>query len=475
MGLTHSEPAGGSGFHLAVAGLLALSAAATAQAQPPPAAAQPPVPAAPGGLPGGPATDLLTGAPPAAETPPEPPAPPPYGGPLAERAKLTGDWFGARSALRDRGVTWDVSSTNFYQGVTSGGLNREFRYGGRADYVAAIDGAKAGLWDGLFVNLHGETLYGTSVNSFTGALLPVSIAQSVPLLDRSVTALTGVKVTQALSKNFAVFAGKINTADDFNQPFTGGARGVNGFWNTGMLIPPVLARTIPYSTFGAGFAVLRDLQPVLAVSVFDTHNTPTVSGFDRFFTNGATVTAQGNLPVTVAGRPGHYSVGGSYSSGKYAALDNNLPYLITQRLQGLLPPLPRETGSWAVYGLFDQAVWADAESKRSWGVFGHAGISDGNPNPIRWSSNVGVGGSSPLASRKLDTFGVGYFYIGLSESLRNFAPRLFPLRDEHGVELFYNVGVTPWCHVTPDLQIVTPVRDRVDTSVNFGIRAKIDF
>lgn len=404
-----------------------------------------------------------------------PPPPPSYGGPLLERSTLTGNWFGSRDAIRDHGFTWDLSSTNFYQGVTSGGREQGYEYGGRADYRLNINGEKAGLWKGLFIDLHGESLFGNSANDRTGTLMPVSIGQTLPTAQGNVTALTGVKITQALSENFAVFFGKLNTLDDFNQPFTGGARGVNGFMNGGMLLPPILARTIPYSTFGAGFAVLRDLEPVFVASVFDTRNTPTTTGFDEFFTNGATVNLQANLPTKFLGLPGHYSIGGVYSSGTYTDLDN-LPYFLSSRLRGELPPRPRVKGSWAVYGMFDQALWADeCDPKRSWGVFGHAGITDGNPNPVRWSANVGVGGASLLRSRPLDTWGAGYFYVGLSDGLKSVAPRLLPLDDEHGVELFYNIGVTPWCHITPDLQIVSPARTRVDTAVVFGVRAKIDF
>src|SRR5215218_6681777 len=64
-----------------------------------------------------------------------PPAPPPFGGPPHERPKLLGDWGGARTRLRDCGVTLDVSSTNFYSGVAGGGLQERFSYRGRADYV----------------------------------------------------------------------------------------------------------------------------------------------------------------------------------------------------------------------------------------------------------------------------------------------------------------------------------------------------
>src|SRR5262245_9171186 len=72
----------------------------------------------------------------------EGPAPPAFGGPLHERSKLTGDWFGYRSRLRDRGITVDLSTTQFYQGVTSGGLERSFSYGGRNDYFLNLDGEK---------------------------------------------------------------------------------------------------------------------------------------------------------------------------------------------------------------------------------------------------------------------------------------------------------------------------------------------
>jgi porin len=391
------------------------------------------------------------------------------------REKLTGDWFGIRTAQAEHGVAWDISATTFYQGIASGGTSRRFDFGGRGDVLLALDGQKMGLWQGLFVNLHAETLYGTATNGRTGALMPVSVGQLLPG-DAPVTALTGVKLTQFLSEQLAVYFGKLNTLDDFNQPFTGGAAGLKGFMNTAFLLPPILARTIPYSTYGAGVAVLRDLQPVFTLTVFDPSNTPTVSGFDTFFDRGVVINAQATLPTTkLRGLPGHYSVGGVYSNAQYAAL-NDLAFILVQRLRGQLPALPRQTGSWAVYGLFDQALNVDpCDPKRSWGLFGSLGITDGNPNPLRWSGAIGLGGASPLRHRPLDSFGVGYYYVGVSEALKNTAPRVLPLRDEQGVELFYNVGVTPWCHITPDLQVVTPVRARVEASVVFGLRARVDF
>lgn len=209
--------------------------------------------------------------------------------------------------------------------------------------------------------------------------------------------------------------------------------------------------------------------------VLDPNNTPTVSGFDTFFNRGASIIASANLPVNILGRRGHQGITATYSNSKYAALDDLPFYLVSQLRNGNLP-MPQETGSWSIAYAFDQAVRVDpCDPKRSWGLFGNAGISDGNPNPIRWAGNIGVGGSSPFRGRKLDTFGVGYYYIGVSDDVKNFAPRFVAPRDEHGVELFYNAGITPWFHITPDLQIITPTRSQTETSVNFGLRAKIDF
>ena len=59
--------------------------------------------------------------------------------------------------------------------------------------------------------------------------------------------------------------------------------------------------------------------------------------------------------------------------------------------------------------------------------------------------------------------------------MKDLAPNLLPLRDEQGVELYYNAALTPWCQITPDLQVITPFRERADTALIFGVRANIDF
>lgn len=406
------------------------------------------------------------------EPTPEASITPSLDGPLLERSKLTGDWMGWRSDLRENGVALEISTTQFYQGVTRGGQERSFQYGGRNDYFLNLDGEKLGLWQGVSATLHGETRYGESVNTLAGTLMAPNLMLAFPHSEGSISALTAVTFTQVLSEELQVFGGKINTLDGFRQPLTG-AGSLTGFQNTDMLFNPVFARTVPFSTLGAGFAWLQDGQSVFSVSVYDTQDTPTTSGFETLFDNGATFYAELNHSTTFFDRPGHQGISGTYSSGKYT---NLAPSAYLDPIEGLVVTSTPIAGSWCLACSFDQALYVSpADPERMWGVFGILGIADKNPSPVRWFASAGISGASMIAGRTADSFGFGYYYLGFSDPLKNLAPILLPLRDEHGVELYYNVAVTPWCQITPDLQVIDPFRNRVDTSLILGLRAMIDF
>lgn len=400
---------------------------------------------------------------------------------LVTRTKLGGDLGGLRTALGAHGVSLDINSTQFYQGVTSGGIQRQFEFSGRADCYLNVDGEQAGLWQGSFVTLHGETRYGDTINPATGELMPANIAGLFPLPFGTVTALTAVKFTQVLSENLVVYGGKINLLDEMKQQYSAG-RGVDAFMNTAIVFPVAADRTVPYSTLGAGFVWKRENEPVFSMMVLDTHDTPTTSGFETFFTNGATILARVDRTVSWFDRLGHQAIWGTYSSGTY----NNLsptPYL--DPITGT-PTVSstHETGSWAIFYTADQALWVDpTNAARSWGLFTNIGLADDGPSPIRWAANVGLGGSSPLVSRPLDTFGIAYAYTSYSAALNQLPPNFLPIGNDQVVELFYNYAVTPWFRVTPDLQVLIPARERtigvppqsIDTALVLGVRAKIDF
>lgn len=54
-------------------------------------------------------------------------------------------------------------------------------------------------------------------------------------------------------------------------------------------------------------------------------------------------------------------------------------------------------------------------------MFDNLGIADKNPSPVRWFVSTGISGASLLAGRNADSFRVRYFFVGVSDSLKNLA------------------------------------------------------
>ncbi len=403
-----------------------------------------------------------------APAPPEAPAPP-WCGDIWTRSQLTGDWGGLRSALAERGLTFYGDITQYYQGVTTGGLKQQFRYGGRADYLIDLDSRKMGLWEGGHLDLRGETRLGQDVNGIDGVVAPTNFAMAIPRTGQDVTALTGVQYTQDLSDRLSVLFGKLNLLDGTPAAYAKGAR-LNNFWNSAMQNNLSRAFLLP-STLGAGFVVRDEVEPVFNFYVLDTHYTPTTSGLSSLFSNGVLLYGEYRVRTNWFDLPGHSTVGFLYSNASRSVLDLN-PSLQLQAIQAGTSAVTKNL-AWSVLYRFDQVLYADSnDPKRTWTLYGDAGLTDGNPNPIRWFANLSLVGSSPIGGRDNDTIGIGYYHLGVSK-----VPVLKALGfgGEDGVELFYNAAVTPWFHVTPDLQILNPSQRNNPATILVGIRARASF
>ncbi len=392
-------------------------------------------------------------------------------GSLCTSPLLTGDWGGARTSLGEHGIGADLDATMFYVGVVDGGLERDFRFAGHNDYVINMDMEKLGMTKGTFVKLRAEHRYGESLSGATGALLPSYLNADLPVPNSTQVYLTDVLITQLLSEKFGVFIGKLNTLDGDANAFASG-RGKTQFSNTAFIFNPVALRTTPYSTLGAGFVILGEgAAPLFQFSVLNPTDTTSTSGFDELFADGVLLAGQLCLPTNLFGMPGHQLFGATWSSRTFVSLDQDGRIILPN------VPVQRETGSWSAYWNFDQYLHVDpSDPTRGWGIFGRAGIADNQTSPIQSFLSCGVGGNVPLASRSADTFGIGWYYSGTSSEVdAALLGLLGGLGDGQGVELFYNIAVTPWFQLTPDLQIIMPAREAVDTATVTGIRARIIF
>ena len=403
----------------------------------------------------------------------------PYSGAFFDRSTLTGDWGGARNDLAAKGITFDANLTQIEQGVVSGGKNGSWEYGGRGDLTGNLDTQKLGLWPGGFLTVELEGNWNDSVNGKTGAINPPNTSQLFPLPTDNNVALPNLSFAQFLSHHVGFFAGKLQTVSTGDENEFAHGKGDSQFLNLALNVNPV-ALVIPYSTLGAGAIVLPTADPNQAIvnfSVLSATGKASTTGFDDL--NGPIFADSGRVRTDFFGLTGHQLVGGLYSNKEYTSIDQRIGFVIENRA------LVKRNGTWAMFYNFDQFLYeTDKHSGRGVGLFGRFGASEANPNPTQYFYSIGVGGKGMIPSRDLDRFGIGYYY----SSVRNptlqlpFAVKSF-LRDEWGFEAFYNIALTPWMLVTPDVQVIGPsqrrqattllAREYIATATVLGVRVQL--
>ena len=397
---------------------------------------------------------------------------------LKERSHLFGDWGGARTFLAQRGIIVDLSTTQSYQGITSGGradVRGDWEYGGVGDAVVTIIGDRFG-WKGFAAIFHAETRFGTDINSNVG-LAPPNLRMLFPFADPPVVALTGWQLMQQIGGGWVVSGGQFNVGDLLDQIYHTG-NGKDKFMNASFVLP--LNFGVPlgvYSVPGAGLFKTRGREIEGALAVIDTKDYTNKFAFEDLFDRGATILGLWKFFYNIHGLPGYSSVIVAYDTRKFNSIDPSSWIIIPG--QGVVRPEVR--GSWAVSYVVDQKLWMDPDNpKRNVGMFGFIGIADDNPNVIQTACSITLEVNGLVPGRERDSFGVGYFYSGLSSNFKDLlgalpGPLSLSLRDSQGFEAYYKFGVTPWLDITADLQVVQPNLVGVDTAVIAGLRSKVTF
>jgi porin len=393
------------------------------------------------------------------------------------QSTLTGDWFGKRRSLQDSGVTFRGTVTQFAFGI-EGGINNPvvpallgqgdtFKYTGRGEYDWIFDLEKLGglprgkllvgaqHWWGQFGNV--------SLN--TGALTPAVFPAFFPTApnDPAELHLTDFLFTQPLSENLVVFAGKKNVIGTADQDIFAGGDGTDQFINQAFVANPAYLLALPYSSFTAGIVMPRKWG-LATIYVWDPHDR-TRDGLDpgNPFSDGVIVGSQVKVNTNFFDKPGEHHVGGIWKHVDLIDLSlappptNGFPY------PAAAPGVPTISDSYAIYYGFDQYMQVfpgerrgvlPQKPPRGWGFFGRASISDGNPTPFNYFLSLGIGGDSRMGSDRGDTFGVGWYYNGVSDEYGPAAKAAFGPRDGQAVEAYYKFQLTPWFAVTPDVQFI---------------------
>jgi porin len=377
-----------------------------------------------------------------------------YSGSFLTRSTLTGDWGGTRTELAKKGVTFDLNLTQVEQGVVDGGKSTKGEYGGRGELTFKVDTGKAGLWPGGFLTVEVEGNFGHGANLRNGGLMPVNSNQIFPIPGKDQLNLPAVNFAQFLSEYAGVVVGKMDTTSGDMNEFAHG-KGNSQFMNTAFNINPTLLLTVPYSTLGAGVIILPNKDPHAALVTFSAvsaEGKASSTGFDNLDSNKMTYNLEGRVRTDFFGMTGHQLLGGLYSNKDRSSADPRLSLDPDTRLTG------EKSDSWAVYYNFDQYLYEPVKgSGKGFGLFGRFAVTDGNPNFMQYFYSLGLGGKGVMASRPLDSFGVGWYFLDIkSPSLSGPLGLLNKdfLRDEQGVEAYYSVALTPWALLTPNIQYI---------------------
>ena len=394
---------------------------------------------------------------------------------------LTGDWGGARSRWKEKGIELEFKSTHFFQGIASGGIddsNSEFN--GKGEMTWKFDLGKVAGWKYWSSEMKAEVRYGGPVLLGTGAINPVNTGAFTPGAEGAVVAITALNFTRLIPKDlkkgdlYAIAFGRFNILDLIDEDFFGGG-GTDRFFNIAQIGPLTVVREIPLVTNGASFVYIKGGEPFITFTALDPNDHTTDAGLDDLFADGVTFTPGINFPVKYFNKSAKHSFSFAITTKKVTPFDALRQVIIPGPPRN---PVEPKRGSWSVSYVFRQYL-VERGRRDGWGLFTQLAFANKDTSPITKFFNVGLGGNGLFKSRNTDEFGVAYAYTGLSSVLLDnidlIALGHSPLQAEHQVEMFYNFHITPWMRLTGDLHIIRGVRRNVERSVIPGARLELIF
>jgi porin len=424
-----------------------------------------------------------------------------------EQDTLTGDWNGARTALKDKGVEINIKYVNEVFGVLSGGIERRASYEGLVELAIETDLQKLVGWTGGSTNITAFQIHnsGRNVAENAGSLADPSNIDALP---------TTRLFTAWFQQNFfddrvSIRIGQLGVdAESFTSETSGGL--INGTFGWAAILAADMINggpAYPLATPGARLAVRPTDDLTLRAAVFSgdpagpgCNDDPQVCnryGTTFSFSGGALWIGELKYAINQdkksAGLPGFYELGGWYATADFA--DQHYGVDAAGKVVSLADPSAtgplNHRGDWGFYGVADQMVWRSGE--QSLNLFMRGGFSPSDRNLISYYVDGGAGFKGPLSGRPDDVLTVGVAYSKISrdaaaldrDTLALYGPP-YPIRNEEVVfELSYQAQIAPWWTVQPDLQYIVhpggnvPDPDNPNVTVGnafiAGIRSTIKF
>ena len=380
--------------------------------------------------------------------------------------------------MEDQGINLSILFSTEFEFTLRGGRDTEngCENAGKMFYNLELDFAKMGLVDGATFFARGIQTWNNGIRDDVGALYhPYYSTGSSG--DNSL-ALDKYWYRQRLFDDRLEFRlGKLLAAADLFDGNEYAANYLTQFMNQALYCNPVIPNAKGIGAYVQAWPVewlyvkLAAIDPD-TINVYNRHGT---AGWDTVFDGNMRFRAYGELGVLPqhlcipAQYPGHYRFGVWY--------DPVTKFAFKDTLGGLLRNEPRGNDS-GVYLNFDQLVYKendDPKDKQGLGIFGRYGWAEREINRLSHHWSIGASYLGLLPERKKDVLGFGIAQTQFSTVYRQVMDG--DADRETVYELYYAIQVTPWCVISPDLQMITAPggdNDARDALVG-GLRFKMSF
>ncbi len=389
-----------------------------------------------------------------------------------EEGTLTGGWFGAGRELERQGISIALVLTQLYQQNVSGGQSTH-RHSGR--YTGRYDLEIEAHLERL-INLPGGRIYALAQGGWSSGINESSIGSlhevnSLAIGERSIDVWELYYEQSFFDDKAFLRIGKVDLTGGFECRSCPGSFDGNMFANdeTGQFLNDSLTNnpTIPFPDPGLG--IILHVQPThwlyLSAAVADADADVRETGFNTAFhgpSNTFSIFEAGLLPYMLLGNAapkGVYRIGMWYDPQLKERLDES----------------GCKRDDVGFYISADQMIWklnSDEDSTQGIGIFGRYGIANADVNEIKsfWSAGVQCHGLIPGRDEDIMSFGVGQGRLSRQSED-------FTTSHETVLEWYYKIAITPWLHVSPDVQyIMNPGGDAsVKDAVVIGFRVGLTF
>ena len=393
-----------------------------------------------------------------------------------QQETLTGDWGGARTALKEKnGIDISLNYIGETFAVMSGGINRASSYEGRLELSVDADLQKLVGWTGATAHV---TVFNIHSSKNNVAANVGSIADPSNIDALSTTRLFTAWLEQSFNDRLSIRAGQLAADDEFITSETAGGLLNGTFGWAGVLASNMTNGGPAYPLATPGVRVMakatNELSVLAAVFSGDPAGKPCGLSAQECNEHGTTFSITGgalwmgelqyaiNQDKKALGMPGIYKVGAWYATTDFAdqrfGIDGT-GATVSLAVDSTATAIQHK-GNWGVYGVADQMVWRGAET--SLNLFLRGGVSPSDRNLISYYVDGGAGVKGLLPGRADDvlTFGVAYAKVSRDAAAldqdalaANGPPQA--IRDHEVVfELSYAMQIAPWWIVQPDLQYI---------------------